>query len=328
MNTISRRQFLKITAAAGGLIAAGGVLGWKVAGSASPVHETRTLMGTLINLTVVAAHESQGRAAIEATFAEMERLIRYFDHRQPDSLVTRLNQHGRLVGVPPELIDLLTQARHYGELSGGAFDIAVKPLLDAYRAGAVASFSADQAGGYRHIGLAGDRIEFERSGMAITLDGIAKGRVVDAATATLQANGFDNILVEAGGDLVGRGQRSDGRPWRVGVANPRPQTGAGVLAVLPVWGQAVATSGDYINYFSQDFSRHHIIDPRTGRSPAELASVSVLAPTATAADALSTAIMVLGRAEGLALVTQLPGVEALVITKAMEVERSPGFPTV
>ncbi|MCG3209041.1 MAG: FAD:protein FMN transferase [Anaerolineae bacterium] len=324
MKTVSRRDFLKITAAAGGLLAAGGVLGWKTATRAATVHATRSLMGTVINLTLVAASESHGRAAIEATFAEMQRLIACFDHRQPASLITQLNRQGRLTGAPPELIELLTQARRYSELSGGAFDVTVKPLLDAWRAGQAVSSAAVAAVGFRHLRLAGDQIYFERPGMAITLDGIAKGRVIDAATAVLQARGFANILVEAGGDLVGRGQRPDGRPWRVGVANPRD---AGVLAVLPVLGQAVATSGDYINYFSQDFARHHIIDPRTGQSPAELASVSVLAPSATAADALSTAIMVLGRVKGLALAAQLPGVEALVITKTMQIDRTPGFPT-
>lgn len=313
---LSRRKFLKITAAAGGLLAGTAVLGWKLKPAPVAIHQTRVLMGTVINLTIVTADPQQGQAAIEATFAEMERLIGYFDHRQPAGLAAQLNQRGLLSDAPPELVEIIEQSIYFGHLTGGAFDISVKPLLDGRPAPT----------GYRKIRLAGSRISFEQPGMAITLDGIAKGRVIDGATTTLRANGFDSVLVEAGGDLVGAGRRADGQPWRVGVANPRTGNGSDILAVLPIIERAAATSGDYMNYFTSDFSRHHIIDPRTGVSPTELASVTVLAPTAIQADALSTAVMVLGRVDGLALLAQLPAVEGLVVTKAMHVHRTAGFP--
>jgi len=326
---LNRRQFLKITAAMGGLLLGGGALGWKLQGgpAVDTIRQTRTLMGTAINLAIVTDDPQSGQIVIDAVFAEMERLITCFDHRRPTGLVAQLNQRGYLLNAPPELIEIISQARRYGELTNGAFDISVKPMLDAYRAGqpldaaATARLSVD----YRAITLTGSRITLEQPGMALTLDGIAKGRVVDGAVAILKANGFENILVEAGGDLVGTGHRRDGQPWQIGVANPRPQTGPAVLHTLPVQEQAVATSGDYMNYFNADLSRHHIIDPRSGVSPAELAGVTVMAPTATAADALSTAVMVLGRFEGMALLEQLPQIEGVIITKDMQLFQTKGL---
>lgn len=322
---ISRRQFLKITAAAGTLAAGGVFLGRQMLPRLTTLQETRLLMGTLINLAVITNNREQGRAAIEATFARMQRLIGYFDHRQPGSLVTRLNQTGQLNNAPPELVDIVAQALEYGRLTDGAFDISVKPLLDVYRAGNRNVQASLPLVNYRQIKIEGSRIAFEQPGMAITLDSIAKGRVVDAATAVLKSGGFDNILVEAGGDLLANGNRADGSPWRVGIANPRQSTETDILSVLPVAGQAVATSGDYMNSFTSDFSLHHIVDPRTGVSPANLASVTVVAPTATAADALSTAVMVMGSAAGLSLLNTLPQVEALAITKDMQMHQTTGF---
>jgi thiamine biosynthesis lipoprotein len=161
--------------------------------------------------------------------------------------------------------------------------------------------------------------------MALTLDGIAKGSVVDGAVAALQAQGYENVLVEAGGDLVGNGRSAANTLWRIGIQHPR-QAGT-IMATLPISAQAVATSGDYMNAFTADFSRHHILDPRTGQSPAQSASVTVLAANAATADALSTSLMVMGSEAGLALVERLTAVEALFITKEMQIYRSSGFPS-
>ncbi len=323
---LSRRRFLQITAAAGALLAGGKLVGARIGAPVVTLRETRTLMGTVINLALVTEDPDHGQAVMAATFAEMQRLIACFDYRRPDSPVARLNQKGRLAAAPPELVELLALALYYGELTDGAFDISVKPLLDVYRRGGSGIESSLALVDYRGIEIEPDRIAFARPGMSITLDGIAKGRVVDAAATLLKRNGFDRVLVEAGGDLMGQGLRVDEQPWQVGLANPRPNGGPEVLSALPVVNQAVATSGDYMNSFTNDFSLHHILDPHSGLSPTDLASATVVAPTATEADALSTALMVLGSAGGLAMLERLPGVEALVITKEMQVRRTTSFP--
>ena len=324
---MTRRSFLTITAAAGGLLAVGGVVrtGW---GSPQPVtvRDERTLMGALIHLAVVAPDADQGAAAIAATFTAMQRLIEFFDHRRPDSALAILNREGRIVRPPAEFTALLAQAQAISAWSRGAFDVTVQPLLDAYGRGETDVAQVRKLVDYGQLSVGADRISLGQPGMAVTLDGLAKGRVIDEAVAVLRGRGFDRVLVEAGGDLAGLGQRADGTPWRVGVAHPRAQSGQ-ILATLELTNRALATSGDYMNYFIQDFSAHHIVDPRTGHSPSELASVTVMAPTATEADALSTAFMVLGSAQGVALAARLPNVEALFVTKTMQQIATPGFPT-
>lgn len=321
--TFSRRHFLQITAVAG-TVFLGGTWVQRLAQKPTTLHETRLLMGTIINLSVVSDDAAQGQQAIAATFAEMERLIALFNWRQAGSPLAILNQTGMLAQPPAELVEILQEAHRYSTLSQGAFDVTIQPLLEAVRTG-TATAKTEPLVNYRRLTLSAEQISLE-PGMQITLDGIAKGRVVDGATAVLQAQGFGNILVEAGGDLLARGFRADGQPWHVGITDPR-QTDK-MLNSFQLTERAIATSGDYQHSFSQDFSSHHIVDPRTGVSPAELASVTVLAPTAAAADALSTAVMVLGSEAGLALIDQLPDTEALLVTKKMQIRRSAHFPAV
>jgi thiamine biosynthesis lipoprotein len=325
---LSRRQFLKISAVAGAVLAGGRLLQRSTTHALPTLRETRTLMGTVVNLALVCDDADEGNAAIAATFAKMERLIALFDHRLPHGPLGRLNRDGYLAPAPRELVDLLTTAVAYGDLSDGAFDVTVKPLLDALRQGTPSTAPV----AYKSITLTEDTITLATPGMAITLDGIGKGRVVDGATAVLRARGYDNVLVEAGGDLVARGRRAGDLPWRVGIAHPRPATAATpLLTTLAISECAVATSGDYTHSFTQDHGEHHIIDPRqgaprNGRSPAELAAVTILAPTATAADALGTAVLVLGVDAGLTLLQDLPGVAGLLVTKEMVVHRTANMP--
>jgi thiamine biosynthesis lipoprotein len=282
-------------------------------------------MGTRIHLTVVAEDRRRAEAAIETTFDAMQQLIAIFDHRQPGTPLAILNREGTVEDAPPALIDLLTHAVAYGELTGGAFDITVKPLLDARRAGVKDVASLRSLVDFRQIKINGQRVRLGIPGASITLDGIAKGRVIDGGVDALRRLGFDHVLVEAGGDLRTLGSRADGAPWRVGIAHPRGAGQGEILSVLPVGAQAVATSGDYMNSFTADFSQHHILDPRAGRSPVDLASATVLAATAMDADALGTALMVLGSVDGLTLAEQLPAVEAVLVTKDLRILKTRGL---
>lgn len=226
---------------------------------------------------------------------------------------------------------MLRRAREYGQLTDGAFDISVEPLLAAYRRSVEGGAALPEAErqrllhliDFRAIQLEPSRVQFAKRGMAITLDGIAKGYVIDEGARVLRSLSFDQILVEVGGDLLS-GPPGD-RPWRVGIRAPRGAASGDWMGVALLMDSAMASSGDYLNAFTQDYRLHHILDPRRGVSPAELASVSVLAPTAMDADALSTALMVLGFQAGLELVEQLPGVEALLVGKNLQVAASSGF---
>lgn len=322
--TLHRRQFLQITAAVGAVALAGGMLTPALTPAATTVQVAQTLMGTRVHLTVSAPERQSAQRAITTTLAAMTRLITFFDHRQPASPLATLNRNGALDDAPPELLDLLQRAITFGELTGGAFDVTVKPLLDARQAGADPT-ALRHLVDFHQITLTGQQVRLRIPGAAITLDGIAKGRVIDGGIEALHHLGFDHILVEAGGDLRALGARADSAPWRVGLAHPRQAAQGGLLSVLPISAQAVATSGDYMNSFTTDYSQHHILDPRSGHSPVELASATVLAATAMDADALGTALMVLGSTAGLALAERLPGVEALVVTKDLRMLKTSGM---
>jgi thiamine biosynthesis lipoprotein len=335
--SVNRRDFLRLTAIGAGVLVAGGI-GFKQFLSSSGLElqrysETRKLLGTLVTITLIDTDGSRAANTVGDTFAEIERLSGLLSRHDPSSELSRLNNTGRLAGASGELVSVLERARYYAQLTGGAFDVTVGPLVDLYSThfarynappDTTAVAEARQLVGYQMLTLKGSDVVLLKPGMGITLDGIAKGYIVDQAVALLKARGMARVLVEAGGDLSLRGLRQDGHPWRVGIHHPRALTG--YYQVLEQSSGAMATSGDYEAAFTADFRYHHIIDPRTGSSPMGLSSATVLASDAASADALSTAALVLGMTKGLELLERLAGVEALLIDKQMTSRVTSGFP--
>jgi len=330
---LGRREFLKIAACSGLALGLGSVLTRHELERRrlKEVRHTVSLMGTILNLTLVSEDERQAQKAIQITLSAMNRLIQILDYRRPSSALACWNRQGVLADAPLELVQVVQRAAYFSELTQGAFDVTVKPVLDAYRGGRVPTDDEVASVDYRKIAFDNGTLRFERAGMSATLDGLAKGRVIDEGAAALRSSGFSQVIVEAGGDLAASGSRPDGSAWQVGVQSPRPHEHPGVLAVVPVETYSglagVATSGDYQDAFSADFQLNHLIDPATGASPRNLASGTVLAESVMDADALSTALMILGPERGISLASQLPGVEAMLIGKDMEIYRSAGFPT-
>jgi thiamine biosynthesis lipoprotein len=327
MKKISRRDFLKITAATGLALGLGSTLMQLVHhNELARVSETHVLMGTLVNISVYSNDVSSGREAIRKTIAEMTRLIKLFDHRYESGSLAQLNRTGSLTGAPGELTEILQKSQALSQLTDGAFDVSVKPLVDAYRQGIVDVSGLVHLVDFSKVLLDGDTISFSQPGMSLTLDGIAKGRVVDSGVALLRSLGYENVLVEAGGDLMASNSGADAEPWKIGIQHPRSSGKPNTFLSFSVANMAVATSGDYQNSFALDFSSYHIIDPRVGKSPKELSSATVIAATATQADALSTTLMVMGIRAGMELIQKLPGVEALLVDKQLRIYPSNGFP--
>jgi thiamine biosynthesis lipoprotein len=327
-NPVARRDFLKIVAISGLAVGLGtGITRrWLEMGPVAAIEDTRFLMGTLVHLTLYTPDTVSGQEALQSVYTEMERLVAIFDHRRLDSPLARLNQAGKLENSPSELVEVIRYACQFGDFTGGAFDISVKPVLDALQEGQPVSPKLKALVDYRNIIINTNNIRLLLPGMAITLDGLAKGRVIDAAVKVLRNAGYPNVLVEAGGDLSASGSHGDGMPWEIGIRNPRAGSSGDLFTTIQINKRAMATSGDYQNSFSPDFQQNHIIDPGSGDSPQTLASASVLASNAMEADALSTSLMVLGPQNGLALVNRLSSVEALLIGKDLTSYRSPGFP--
>lgn len=332
--TLSRRTALRILAVSGTAAAAWAV-GRRGIGAAHPVTRTRVLMGTGTTVTVVAEDAAAAAAAADAMLDGMAADEALLSAYRPDSEISRLNASGRLAHPAPVVTAVLQRAAEAAWLGDGAFDVTVQPLLALYRdpgrpAGALpppaALEQARAAVDHRHVRLGADAITLARPEVRVTVDGIATGAIVDRGVATLRRHGFDNVLVDAGGDLMLSGERAAGVPWRVGIRNPRP--GIAILARLETCNRAVATSGDYMQPFTPDYAQHHILDPRTGTSPPELASVTVLAPDALAADTFSTLTMVLGARRGRELLEALPDCEGYFVAKDGTITRTSGFPLV
>jgi thiamine biosynthesis lipoprotein len=238
-----------------------------------------------------------------------------------DSEVSRFNASSSLDWFPVsgETAQVVVRALEISELSQGAFDVTVGPLVNLWHFGPDRSDSPtlpDDAAisqvrqhvGYQrlHARLDPPALRKDDPNLQIDLSAIAKGYAVDRVAAALEAAGLQNFLVEVGGEVVVRGQKSDGSAWRIGIVRPTPNEMTYDEAV-PARDLALATSGDYRNFFTVAGRRYsHTIDPNTGR-PVEnrLASASVIAPDCMTADALATAVMVLGSERGHALCQRL-----------------------
>lgn len=291
-------------------------------------------MGTAISVALWADTPVQAEAAIDAVIAEMHRIDAAMSPFKPHSELSLVNRHAAARAVPlsDELFMLVERACAFSCLTDGDFDItyaAVGHLYD-YRAGvrptAAQIDTARAAVGWQHLELDATRrtLRFGRPGMRIDLGGFAKGHAVDNAAAILRSHGIAHAVVSAGGDSRIVGDRR-GRPWHIAVRDPRRE--GEVVAVLPLQDVAVSTSGDYERFFhTADGERcHHLIDPRTGRSPVGIHSVTIVAPDGLTSEALSKAVFVGGVQRGLALVAQVPGVDAVIVDAAGVLHRSAGL---
>jgi thiamine biosynthesis lipoprotein len=253
-------------------------------------------------------------------FEEMDRLIRIFSRFEGASAVCHLNDSGHLDAPPPEFSHVVSQSLLYHELTAGAFDISVEPVVDLFRRGPNNALPGDrevrealQLVGARHIALTRRNVRFERSGMGITLDGIAKGYIVDAIAGVLERHKIKSYLIDGGGDVRASGTKEKKQPWTVAVQDPEKQ--GRFPDTIHMTDGAVATSGGYEVYFDRDQQHHHIVNSRTGRSPILSQSVSVVAPSAMAADALATTAFIMEPDDAVEFVGRLPGCECLIVDR-------------
>jgi thiamine biosynthesis lipoprotein len=289
--------------------------------SAEWISREEAIMGTSIRVELWAEERQQGEEGIDAVMREMHRIDAAMSPWKADSELSRINREAAAGPVPltTEMSFLLERSLHFSRLSGGAFDVtfaAVGNLYD-YRLGTSPGPDAFERGraaiGWGRLELDRDArtVRFAAPGMAIDLGGFAKGHAVECGAAILRTRGFRHAIVTAGGDSRILGDRR-GRPWSIGVRDPRRD--GEVAAVLPLEDVALSTSGDYERYFEVDGRRHHhLIDPRTGRSPEGIRSVTILAPDGLTSEAMSKSVFVLGLEAGMRLVDSQPSVDAVVI---------------
>mgnify|MGYP001084247497 CR=1 FL=1 len=294
------------------------------------VSRTNLLIGTVVSITVVDESKDKADDAIGAAFEEIKRLEGLFTRFDSKSPVGMLNNEGRLNGLPPELISMVRDSIKFNKLTHGAFDITVKPVLDlyegAYKKGTLPKeeeiSNAIMKIGTEYIQIEGTDIAFQKHGMAITLDGIAKGFIVDKASERISQLGVRNHLINAGGDIRVSGERKEGGPWKIAIQDPKK--GKDYPDVISLSQGAIATSGNYEVFFDNERLFHHIVDPQSGKSPLELDSVSVVASSCKEADALSTALFVMGPSKAKGFEESYP-CQYLLITRDGKVSSSKGW---
>ena len=274
---------------------------------------SRIMMGTIVEVT------SPDKRAAGIAFSEIKRIEDLLSKYKEDSEVSRLNKLGKSV-VSPETFYILKKSKEFWQLSSGAFDVTVAPLVDLWGF-TNKNFTVPADEKIKNIlNLIGSDkillhnnenvIEFEFPGMKIDLGAIAKGYAVDCAVKKLKEKGIHSCLINAGGQVYCLGKKF-GLPWRVAIRAPR---GRGIAGYLELTNRSVATSGDYEQYFIKSNKRYaHIFNPKTGY-PADsgVIAVTVIAPDGLTSDALSTAIFVLGKVKGEKLVKSFKGVEVKI----------------
>jgi FAD:protein FMN transferase len=316
----SRRRFIGITAAAAGMA----LLPLPFRADAAR-DEGRPLLRTWRGVAlgadaVLLIHHPDPAVAerlIERSIAEVHRLERVFSLYQDDSALSTLNHLGHLEDPPADLVRLLADSAFFSRLTGGAFDATVQPLWRLY-ADHFGKPGADPAGPSAAaraaaVALVGhDRVAVDerairlRPGTAVTLNGIAQGYITDRVAELLLDAGIERALVDMG-ETRALGDRPTGEPWRIGLEDPRaPDRIAETVAVRSL---AVATSGGYGTCFDAACRFNHIFDPQTGLTSSRYLSVSVIAPLAATADALSTAFSLMPLDRTRRIVDQL-GIEA------------------
>lgn len=352
----------------------------------------RDMMGTYVRIVVYDTSESQAMDAIEAAFEKIAEVSGIASRYNPDSELYRLNEEGKIEGASDTLIELIELSIDFNDITGGAFDVTITPLLDLWsrelvltvvddvheevlKEGNISQELRDELEGIEppiheleedvtvyttedgwslvsswqtyqirpveeglaistnfwllpydtqehHINQTMDYVGTHRitvdndniyleEGMYLTLDGIAKGYAVDRTVEVLKSKGIESGMVDAGGDIATFGLTGDGDKWVIGLRNPDDLDES--IMEFALSGEAIATSGNYERYFDEDARVGHIMDPATGRTVSLCSSATVIAPDCVTADALATAIFVLGPENGTALVNGLEDIESLIL---------------
>ncbi len=290
----------------------------------------RMTMGTVARIVVTAKNQNQANEAIKAAVDAIYHIEELMSDYDPNSQLSQVNQQAfeHPVPVDAELFEVLTAAKLYSCLSDGAFDITIGPVVQLWRKAkednaaptADALQKAKESVGDEHLILDAEKqtVRFAKEGMFLDLGGIAKGYAIDKAIEILLDAGVKGAMVDIGGDLRCFGMPANGAEyWLIGLQDPANE--GNVLLTLKMDNMAVATSGDYRRFVIIENQKHsHIVNPATADSAQDLSSVTLIAPTATAADALATAVTVLGNKKGLPLINTIENTEAILISNGEE----------
>ncbi|MBC2728487.1 FAD:protein FMN transferase [Desulfosporosinus sp.] len=282
-------------------------------------------MGTVISQKVYGAN---GQAAVDEVMEKINYLDRLLTFNASEGDIYKLNENAGIqtVELDSETVKIIKKAQEVAVLSNGAFDITVGPLVRSWGIGTNQEHIPSNEElknllplvNYQDIYIDESSVGLKKAGQMVDLGGIAKGYAGDVAKEIYQKNGIHSAFINIGGNVVTLGKKPDGTPWKAGIRNPRPvgdQSGQ-IVGIVKVANKAVVTAGDEQRYFEKDGQRyHHILDPDTGYpAKSDLMSVTLVTESSLEADALDTAVFILGLEKGKELLRQYGGVEAVFIT--------------
>jgi len=279
--------------------------------------KSKALMDTFITITVVSDSEATAGAAIEKAFVRLEQFGNMINFFSPDSELSMVNNNAGVAAthVSPETLEVIDKALYVAEKSGGAFDPTIGPIMQLWDFHK--NTKPEDAEVKRRLPLVNYRnvridrkhstVFLTRKGMLLDLGGIAKGYAADLAVETLGKQGIRSGIVAVAGDIKAFGYRPDGKPWNIGIKNPRQKGEKDeIIATIPLSDKAISTAGDYERFFIMNGQRyHHIMNPATGYPAYGTRSVSVVADKGVFADGFDNAIFVLGPEKGRKLIEQL-----------------------
>ncbi len=300
------------------------------------VKRSLRLMGSTFEITVVAADEEIGYINIEEAAAEIERIENLISSWKEDSETSRINQNAgiRPVKVSLELYKLIERAIQISEITDGAFDITYAALDDIWKFDGSMQY-APTAG---EIGEVLDKVDYNKivlnsadrsvflkeKGMKIAFGGIGKGYAADKVKELMVSKQVKAGMINAGGDITAWGTKATGDRWLIGIVNPQSRTK--IFSWLPLVESSVAITGSENAFVSFNGKKYtHIIDPKNGYPSIGISKVTVLGKSAELCDALATAVFVMGKEKGLALINQLGGTEAIIVDNLDLVHKSQGI---
>lgn len=278
--------------------------------------DTGFYLDTVVTLTVY----DEDNSSIEKAFSEIQRLESLLSITIPESDVNRVNNDTGWVEVSPEMQEIVANALDYSSITDGAFDITIAPLIELWNVNDGGPVPSDAEineklamADFSKIKMENGSIYAENS-LMINLGGVAKGYIADEICELMKSEGVEHGLVNLGGNVAAFGGNANGEDYTIGIRDPFG-TETDIIGTVSISNGSVVTSGGYERFFVEDEKiYHHILDPKTGY-PAEsgLSSVTIVAESSCMADALSTAVYVLGAEKGLELIESLENVECLLV---------------
>ena len=300
----------------------------------------RRVMGTFARIVVVARSSAKAKRCIDVGFKQLSSIEELMSYHKDDSQISRVNRdaYKNPIEVTDPLFEVLQKSVEFSRLSNGAFDITVGPLVDLYNAAKEKGFLPAEG----QIALAKSKVGFEKlvldeqnktvkfsvDGMKLDLGGIAKGYAIDKTIEAIQAKGALGAMVDVGGDIRCFGTPPEDREkWLIALQDPsQPQTDLGIsqtTLTMAFTDAAIATSGDYRRFVLIGGEKYsHIIDRSTATAAKGLSSVTIICPQAITADALATAVNVMGSEKGLKLIESLPETEAILLSPGPQYQRT------